>query len=141
MTSTPPSSQKKRKTKKQGRAISESPSVTRLKGDIKFSRQARDSKQLLLLSILYHTANQKWVPYPQISHLLVPSGKVDHYHYPTAEGSLSSSSSGEEVIRSLLSSCTELQPGGVVNTERKVVYARVTSIDSVHIGTCVSEYM
>ncbi len=30
---TPPSQQKKRKTKKQGRAVSESPSITRLKGN------------------------------------------------------------------------------------------------------------
>jgi hypothetical protein len=62
----------------------------------------------------------------------VPSGKVNSY--PALE------SIDDEIIRSLLLTASgglESQlppPGGMVNAERKLLYARVSSIDNYDIG-------
>ena len=48
----------------------------------------------------------------------------------------SGGTSDDDVIHSLLNSCLDTQSGGVVYTERKLLYARVTSMDSVDIGEC-----
>ena len=83
-----------------------------------------------LFDDLYHTGAQKWVPHPLHSQLLVPSGKVNSYPAPETN-----STDSNEIIRSLLSSCLDSESGGgVVNSEQKLLYARVTSSDNVDIG-------
>ena len=128
---TPPSQQKKRKAKKQGmqaRVASESPSTTRLKGKHALMRHVL-YLEALSFDDLYHTGPQKWTPCLNCSELLVPSGKVNNY--PMLEGS------NDEVVHLMLSSCSDSQPGGVINTKRKLLYATVSSISSVDVGVCV----
>ena len=127
---TPPSQLKKRKVKKHGRAVSESPSITRLKG----IGAVLYRYTTLFFDDHYHTGHQKWTPHPHCPQLLVPSGKVNSY--PALE------SINDETIRSLLTGSGGLEltsqlppPGGVVNTERKLLYARVSCIDNYDAGT------
>ena len=138
---TPPSQLKKRKVKKHGRAVSESPSITRLKGIgavlslvPRATYEAIRCSTTLLFDDHYHTGHQKWTPHPHCPQLLVPSGKVNSY--PALE------SINDKTIRSLLTGSGGLEltsqlppPGGVVNTERKLLYARVSCIDNYDAGT------
>ena len=90
-------------------------------------------KQAQLFDDHYHTGHQKWTPHPHCPQLLVPSGKVNSY--PALENI------NDEIICSLLTGGggnLESQlptPGGVVNVERKLLYARVSSIDNYDVGT------
>ena len=90
-----------------------------------------------MTTITMHTGNQKWAPHPQCSLLLVPSGRV--HNYPALEDS------SDTAIRLLLSGTKgteslQLAPGGVVNSERKLLYARVSSIDNYDISMYSQEY-
>ena len=80
---------------------------------------------------IIYAGRHSWVPHPRCSRLLVPSNRVNHHHDQTAGDD---SCSGDEVIHSLLSDSSDSRPGGVVDTEQKLLYARVTSIDSVDVG-------
>ena len=103
----PPSQLKKRKVKKHGRAVSESPSITRLKG----IGTVLYYQGTLLFDDHYHTGHQKWTPHPHCPQLLVPSGKVNSY--PALE------SINNKTIRSLLTGSGGLRE-----------FARVSSIDN-----------